>query len=62
MAEAQSDLKQLLSRLRQEHNAAWLYGVLERHEEAVLIVDQRWNLFFANPAARKLLEFYPEYS
>ena len=62
MAEAQMDLKNLLSRLRQEHNAAWLYGVLERHEEAVLIVDQRWKLYFANPAARRLLEFYPEYA
>jgi len=53
------DLKQLLDRLRQEHNTAWLYGVLERHQEAILIVDQNWRLHFANPAARRLLEFHP---
>jgi|GEM_PF-4234281 len=56
------DLKQLLDRLRQEHNTAWLYGVMERHQEAILIVDQNWRLHFANPAARRLLEFHPEFS
>lgn len=49
-------LKQLLGRLRQQHSAAWLYGVLERHDEPVLIVDTAWRIRFYNPSAAKLLE------
>jgi len=55
MAKEPRELKQLLGSLRQQHSAAWLYGVLERQEDAVLIVDMGWRLRFYNPSAGKLL-------
>ncbi len=55
MAKEAHELKQLLGSLRQQHSAAWLYGVLERHDEPVLIVDTAWRLQFNNPAAARLL-------
>jgi diguanylate cyclase (GGDEF)-like protein/PAS domain S-box-containing protein len=56
MANEPRELKRLLGSLRQQHSAAWLYGVLERHDEPVLILDTSWRLRFYNPAAGKLLE------
>jgi len=56
MADEPHELKQLLGTLRQQHSAAWLYGVLERHDEPVLIVDPAWRIRFYNPAAGRLLE------
>ncbi len=55
MAKEPHELKQLLGSLRQQHSAAWLYGVLERHDDPVLIVDTAWRLQFFNPAAGRLL-------
>lgn len=56
MAEEQTRLKQLLGRLRQEHNSAWLHGVLEHQQEPVMIIDPGWQIWFANTTARQLFE------
>lgn len=56
MAKEPRELKHLLGSLRQQQSAAWLYGVLERYDEPVLILDAGWRLRFYNPAAGRLLE------
>lgn len=55
MIDESNQVSRLLNRLRQEHRAAWLHGILERQQQAVLIIDRKWRICFANTAAKNLL-------
>ena len=56
MGEEHRELKNLLGKLRQEHNTAWSYGILENSQDPILIIGQDWRIYFVNPAAQHLLE------
>ena len=56
MVNEDGDLKNLLGKLRQEHNTAWSYGILESSQDPILIIDQDWRVCFENSAAQRLLD------
>ncbi len=56
MIDESNQVSRLLNRLRQEHRAAWLHGILERQQQAVLIIDNDWRICFSNAAAKNLVD------